>query len=192
MTLLILLSLVAPSYAGVSYVPSAPQPRPSPGASAGEDGSAEEILKARKEMQQAYDSINVSNPFSADPGKALPPGTPAGTGRVAEIQKLLANPAVQGYLGAFNNPAVTGAIQEVAKHPNRNLLLGCEAGLLLFMIIIRAWRQSKATHWARKLWVNFYTFVLGSGLATVGLPAVIIGDSYLTMLKGLAGRFLGK
>lgn len=152
----------------------------------------DELLKARKEMQQAYDAINVSNPFSSEHGKAAPAGAPVATGRVAEIQKLLANPAVQGYLGAFNNPAMTAAIQQVAKHPNRNVLLGSEAGLFVLMIIIRAWRQSKARHWARKLWVNFYTFVIGTGLAAVGLPAAIIGDSYVTMLQGLVSHLLGK
>jgi hypothetical protein len=166
----ILVFSAAPALAGVSV--SGPPPvqpqlaRPmgavgAPGAPGpGSDDPAAELIRLRAEQSKAYESLNALNPFSESYGK-IQGAVTAATGPVAQLQKLLSQPAVQGYLKLFSSPAFSQGVDQVLKSPSRMTLLYAELGWIVFMLIFRAWRFSKSTHWAARLWTRFWTFVLG-------------------------------
>jgi hypothetical protein len=162
-------------------LPSATPGQPTaPGQSTPPADDVGELMKNRAQFQQAYEGLNTNNPISAD----FNPGAVTGaTGPLAQMQKMLSNPMVQGYLRIFQNPALLETVQKIGSHPNRMTLLYSEIAFIIFIFIFRAWRQSKAQHWARKLWVSFYVFLLAAGGASFGLPALIIGDPYIEMWK---------
>jgi hypothetical protein len=107
-----------------------------------------------------------------------------GGDELAQFQRLLASPAVQAYLRFFKNPAFSDGINDVFRNPNKKTLLYWELALALFLIVFRAWRLSKVTHWARRLWVKFYSFAAYSTLSVVVLPSIIMGVPYVRLLTG--------
>ncbi|OFZ79284.1 MAG: hypothetical protein A3K03_05795 [Bdellovibrionales bacterium RIFOXYD1_FULL_44_7] len=147
--------------------------------------SAEELVKQRAEIQKAYESLNTLNPFSETYGNVAPPDRHTLEGQMEQLQTLLSNPAVQGYLKLFTNPAFSRGMTEIYNHPSRMTLLYSEIGLLVFMVLFRAWRLSKAKHWLRKVWVNSYTFVAGWCLALFAVPLLVFGLSYAETMKGI-------
>lgn len=174
--------------AGVSVihaVPTAPAVAP-PAGSVADDDPAAELARARAEARKAYESINRSNPMSGDfaPGSEPVPGSPQDP--LAKLQTILSHPAVRGYLSLFSDPAFAQAVEQVMGSPERLHLLYAEIGFALFMLVFRAWRFSKCTHWARRLWTNAWTFGLYWAGAVAAVPCVVIGKPYYRMLAGLA------
>jgi hypothetical protein len=157
-----------------------------------------DLMQSRAQMQQAYQALNAMNPLSGEYGKngasGGVPGLPGvdATGpnaemleRIASLQKILSNPAVHTYLKLFNNPAFSRGMSDIVQHPNRMTLLYVEIGLLIFMLIFRAWRYSKVTHWFRRLIIKFYTFIMYVGLASFVAPWVVLGQGYYDTVTGL-------
>jgi hypothetical protein len=171
---------------GASQLSPAGAHSPQPGGTSDDDPAAE-LMKVREQQLKAYGSINSSNPLSADFAGVgnLPKDGPFG-----KLAGILSNPAVQAYLQFFSNPAFSDGMSKIVQSPNRLNLLYGEVGLFLFMIIFRAWRFAKADHWAKKLWTNLWTFVMGIVLAAA-LPVVLI-DGYLQTLQGLFEYFTKK
>ncbi len=165
-----------------------------------DDDPVIELQKTLEEQGKPYQAINNLNPFSDDYGKTDPLTHTNSSGAVvvssqsakqlAQLQKLLSTPVVHGYLSLFSKPVLSSGINKVIKRPNRKILLYSEIGLLLCMIVFRAWRQSKAKHWYRKLWITFYCLVLGMGLGVFVVPAVVMGRSYFGTLKEIAQSLL--
>ena len=165
------------------------------------DDPAAELVRARAEIQKAFEVINSTNPMSDQYGKPAPgvPGMPATAAqrlemsqkhgellrRAEDLQRLLSHPAVQGYLKLFNNPVFSAAAERVVKHPDKTTLLYGEIGLFVLLIVFRSWRTARARHWAHRLWIKTYSLVLWAALAAVALPALIIGRDYYNILRGL-------
>lgn len=157
----------------------------------GDDASAE-LMRKRQEMMKAYEQVNSNNPLSTDFSATQALGSVAPTGAMAELQKLMQNPMVQSYMKLFQDPAVVGGLNFVMNHPDRQKWMYAQAGLILLMIIFRAWRQSKRDHWFGKMWVSFYSFCLGTVLSVAVLPTVIFGTKYMDLLQGVAKNFMPK
>ena len=148
------------------------------------DDASVEALRLRVEQQKAYQSLNNVNPMSTeyDPNS----GVTAGTGPAGDFQRLLAQPAVQSYLKIFSNPVFSKGVDQVLKSPRRMELLYAELGFIVFMIIFRAWRFSKCTHWTGKLWTSIWTFGffwVGSGVL---VPWLVLGEAYTQLMSGTA------
>jgi hypothetical protein len=164
----------------------APQAAQAPSASPGNEDAAIEAERARAELQKAYEQINAMNPLSATYGKGLPAGAsdiPADS-PIANMQRLLSNPAVQGYLKFFSNPFFSKGLEQIMNSPKRANLAYGELGLILFVLVLRAWRQAKANHWLKRLWVSVWTTGVYLAGASVVVPWLILGDPYYETLKG--------
>ena len=83
------------------------RPAPSPVPNPALDDAVAEAGRLRQELAKAYESINVMNPMSPQYGKGTPPapGSPPPAAPIAQLQQILGNPAVQGYLKFFSSPA---------------------------------------------------------------------------------------
>lgn len=151
----------------------------------------EDLIRAREEMQRAYQTINALNPMSPDYGKSAATTNPQASPvpvppEVASLQKLLAQPAVQSYLKLFSNPSFQSGISRLTEHPNRMMFLYVNGGWLLVVIVGRAWRISKTDRWWHRLWVKFYWGILFLLGAFVVIPFLVFGTPYLELATGLA------
>jgi hypothetical protein len=160
--------------------PSAPQGQV---ATNGDDDAVIELTRLRAEQQKAWETINGNNPLSASFGTGVP-GTSAGTGPFEQINKILSQPAVQAYMKFFTNPIFSKGVDQIIKSPQRMTLLYVEIGLVVFMLIFRAWRFSKSTHWVGRLWTKIWTLVLFWLLALVAVPWAVLGDPYYQTIRG--------
>lgn len=106
-----------------------------------------------------------------------------GLGPFAQLQALLQSPVAQKLGRLATNPEFTAAADRFIRHPDRNKLIYINLGLLLVMLVFRAWRHSKVKHWARRLWVSFYTGVVFWSLIFVAVPRIVIGESYFTLWR---------
>ena len=104
------------------------------------------------------------------------------SGPLGQFQSLLESPVVRKLGRLIANRDFTQSADQLLQHPGRMTLLYCEIALLLFMYVFRAWRFSKSTHWAGRLWTNFYSGVAFWGLSSIALPRIVLGESYFRML----------
>jgi hypothetical protein len=144
----------------------------------------DELTRSRAEMQKAYDQLNNMNPLSADYQKTAP--VTAATGPFADLNRLLSQPAVQGYLKFWSNPVFAKAVDEVMKHPNRNWVLYGEIGWVLFMLFLRTWRLARAKSVIAKVYANLWTFMLFWVGALILVPWGAIGKPYYDLVTSAA------
>lgn len=157
------------------------------------DAAIDDLNKSLQERAEFYNKLNAANPMSDQYGKGTAPTGPgavsfqgkAPSASEARLLQVLSSPAVQGYLRLFSSQAFSRGIDEVIKSPNRALLAYAELGLLLFMIVFRAWRFSKCRHWFAKLWANAWTLAMGIALSVGVVPSIVIGQGYVSMLQGV-------
>ena len=70
------------------------------------------------------------------------------------------------------------SVGELWNNPNRNTMLLAQLGFFLLMLILKAWRQSRALHWFRKLLIGFaFTVVTWVGLLYV-IPLIVLGEAF--------------
>jgi len=102
-----------------------------------------------------------------------------------KVNKIINNPLIQGYLKVFSNPEFIRQVEQVIKHPNRQMIFFVEAGWFILFLMFRAWCAVKITHW-------FIGFIIRS-IATLGYMAIgsvlvpwfFIGTPYSKMLTTL-------
>lgn len=70
------------------------------------------------------------------------------------------------------------AAQDLWKHPDRNKMLAIQAAFFLFMIILKAWRQSRATHWFRKLLIGFFFSIFTLVGVSYAVPLLVLGEPF--------------
>jgi hypothetical protein len=152
------------------------------------DDAVEELTRARGELQKAYDSINAVNPLSSGYLKAegaAPPPPPSGP--LADLYRLMNNPAVQGYLKLFSNPTFYQGVEQIMQHPRRKELVYAELVFFFFMLLFRSWRMSKAVKWYQRVWTYTWTWVAYWVLSVTAVPYAILGDAYYRLISGALG-----
>lgn len=88
-----------------------------------------------------------------------------------------------------SDPDVFRSLEGMWTHPNRNLVFLFQGIFLLLMILIKAWRQSKAKHWLWKLWAGFfYSALTWIGLLYV-IPLAVLGAPFRTFTNAVARLF---
>jgi hypothetical protein len=163
------------------------------------EDAAAELERVRAEQRNSWSSLGAMNPLApgtaagtgaAGPGGAVSAADPmAGlSGPFAQLGQLLQSPLVQGYLKLFSNPVFArGADQLVQafKGPKRLRLLYAQIGFILFILVLRAWRFSKSTHWLKRLWTQAWTFLLFWVGTLVIVPWAVLGDPYYNVVAGV-------
>lgn len=62
--------------------------------------------------------------------------------------------------------------------PHRNTMLLAQLGFFLFMLLVKAWLQSRPVHWFRKFLIGFFlNLVTLLGLAYV-IPLIVLGEPF--------------
>jgi hypothetical protein len=181
--IIFVLSLGQPAFANV---PEGVDPN-----NAMHDNTAEELMQQKLKQQAAYDQLNQNNPFSNQFGQAPtgpnPQLNPELAAKLAFVQRMLASPATQAFLGFFSSPVFTSAVEQILKSPNRMALLYTQAGWFVFLLLFRAWRSSKLAgkSWYWGLWLNLWTSVVYSAVAAVVIPTFWLGSAYTDIVKGV-------
>ena len=63
-------------------------------------------------------------------------------------------------------------------NPNRPKMLYIQAAFFVFMLIFKAWRQSKVFHWFKKMLLGFFlTIFTWVGIAYV-IPLIVLGEPF--------------
>lgn len=75
-------------------------------------------------------------------------------------------------------------------HPDRNKMLLIQLGFFLFMLIVKAWRQSKTQHWFKKMLVGFFfTLLTLVGISYV-IPLIVLGEPFAVFTGTLFKVFI--
>jgi hypothetical protein len=179
-----------PSGTPVAVAPgNAAAPAPAPSSPSSGDDAVDELTRLRAEQQKAWETINGNNPLSAGFGQGSG-GVGAGTGPFEQINKILSQPAVQGYLKFFTNPAFSKGVDQIMNSPQRMTLLYVEIGFAVFMLIFRAWRFSKSAGWAGRLWTKVWTFAFYWVGSLIVVPWAVLGDPYYQTIRGALEVFM--
>ena len=88
-----------------------------------------------------------------------------------------------------SDPNVLRSFQEIWAHPHRNQVFLFQGIFLLVMILVKAWRQSKAKNWLWKLWVGFFYSVLTWTGVIYVIPLAVFGSPFRTLTSALARLF---
>ncbi len=132
---------------------------------------AEELAK---EMQQFQES--TLKQLQVIQEKARGPGDQLG---------LLREKAVK----LATNESFMKAVEEVWSHPKRATVLWANLGFFIFMILIKAWRQSKAKNWFTKMLVGLViTLITWAGMIFL-VPWLVMGNSYKVLIMNLMNTF---
>jgi hypothetical protein len=63
-------------------------------------------------------------------------------------------------------------------HPERDKVLLIQLGFFLLMIVLKAWRQAKASHWLKKLLLGFlFSLLTWVGVLYV-IPLAVLGEPF--------------
>ena len=115
---------------------------------------AEQMLKQLEKVTTGGASLNGGQPSSLDVArqKAM---------RLASDDRFLKSAA------------------DLWAHPDRPKMLLIQLGFFLFMMIIKAWRQSKVRHWFKRMLLGFVlTIFTWIGIAYV-IPAIVLGEPFV-------------
>ncbi len=80
------------------------------------------------------------------------------------------------------NEKILQAANAIWQHPNRNKVLWVNLGFFIFMILVKAWRQSKCRNWFTKLVVGLlFTIITWVGMGFF-VPWVVLGSPYKVLV----------
>ncbi len=154
------------------------------------------IQQQEAQMKANFQKLNQSNPLFNSSGPSAPIAD-ANVGGIKpdaafeNLNKMMKNPLVQGYMKVFSNPELISQFQVIIKHPDRQLILFAEAAWFILFLIYRAWLATKAIHWffafLIRLMSNAGYFVISS----IGIPMILIGDPYIKVLTTLYQSLTG-
>ncbi len=79
---------------------------------------------------------------------------------------------------------------ELWSHPDRNKMLLIQLGFFIVMLIFKAWRQSRSTHWFKKLIVGFFFSILTWVGLVYLIPLLVLGEPFAVFTGTLFKVFL--
>jgi hypothetical protein len=145
----------------------------------------------------------------AQPGKVVPGapaaagaegnGEEAGLGEPQDMSGALAAMVGNGQLGEMQMKMLKLVMSEkflktakdVWGSPDRPKVFIYQAAFFLFMLMIRAWQQSRVEHWFRRFLVGLAcTVITWAGMAYF-IPSIVIGMAYRDLLHMLYQTFFG-
>jgi hypothetical protein len=141
--------------------PSVRAPMPPAAARAGDatdDAGAREALELRARQEAALEHVN----------------------------RITSAPWIQAYVGALSGPRAQEMAEMAGRASVRWKLLGALVAWFLAMVILRAWRRSRARGWIGALWVSAWTFALFALGALLGIPWLVLGPQYVDWLQRVA------
>lgn len=63
-------------------------------------------------------------------------------------------------------------------HPQRNNMLLFQLGFFLFIVVLKAWINSRPKHWFRKLLIGFFVNILTVITISYVIPLLVIGEPF--------------
>lgn len=99
------------------------------------------------------------------------------------LQSIMKSRPFRAYVGLAQSKDFQQNAQAIATHPQKMLVLYIELAWLVFFLVFRAWRQSKAKHWFRRLWISFYCLALWWIGMLLVIPWSVLGAPYRETLK---------
>ncbi len=176
--------------------PAAPTqaPVPTSGAPAVGDNpdAVEQVARERQNYEQAHAGFNSLNPLSSEFQAPNPGQVPAELmqspelkQRMEQLQALLGNPAVQGYLKIASDKEVQDGAMGVLHSPDLKKLGLYQLGFLVVFMFARSMWMGRATSLIKRVWVSFSSGIIYLGCASVGLPLLVLGSNYMKILQGV-------
>lgn len=131
----------------------------------------EDLEKDLRDLQQQAESLLTGLQKGASAGAG------AGSAQLdVARRKVFTLASDQRFLQAMN---------AVWASPHRNELFVIDLIFVLFVVLIRAWRQSRARNWFTRLLVGFFCAgIMWAGLA-YAIPALVLGEPYRIMVARL-------
>ncbi len=149
--------------------------------------AAADILEMREEMQKAVAPVNAANPFTEGAlGVAPTGGGGAGVVPSAKWMEALSHPAFQAYLKLLTDSSFLDTLKALTQHPNRLNLVYAEIAWFFLLMLFRSWRFGKAKGFLGRLWIRFYTFGLGTGVGSLLIPYLLLGDGFKRVITQVA------
>jgi hypothetical protein len=132
---------------------------------------AEELTREMQEFQQStLKQLQLIHEKAKGPGDQI--------GQLREKAVKLAT-----------NETFMKAVEEVWSHPKRSTVLLVNLGFFIFMVLVKAWRQSKARNWFTKMIVGFvFTLITWAGMIFL-VPWIVLGNSYKILITNLINTF---
>lgn len=143
-----------------------------------EEDLQRELEQAQENMQKAQENAqNMLRQLQEKTGGAL------GNEKLAVVREKVMKLA--------NNPDFLTAAGELFTHPKRSKVLVINLIFFVFMIILKAWRQSKASNWFVKMIVGFsFTIITWAGMVYF-IPSFVFGPVYQVFLGSIWKAFAG-
>jgi len=178
----------------VNVVPAPPAPpaqtptsvAQAPAAAVDNQDAVEQVVRERQSYEQAHAGFNNLNPLSSDfqaPGSGQVP--PELKQKMEQLQALLGNPAVQGYLKIASDKEVQDGAMGVLQSPDLKKLGLYQLGFLVVFLFARSMWMGRATSLIKRVWVSFSSGIIYFGCASVGLPLLVLGSNYMKILQGI-------
>ena len=158
------------------------------------DADLVELQRQEAQMKANFEKLNQSNPLLNQTG-ANQTGAPPLAGDVKpdaafeNLNKMMTNPALQGYMKIFSNPVLIGQVQQIIKHPNRQLIFFAEAVWLVLFLMFRAWCSAKIRNWFVGFIIRMITTLGYFTISTIGIPWILIGEPYSKAITTLFKSF---
>lgn len=77
------------------------------------------------------------------------------------------------------------SVTDLWKHPKRETLLWIELGFLIVMFLFKAWRQSKTSHWFKRLLIGFVIGWITWAIAILVIPYFVLGEPFKIVVMTL-------
>lgn len=147
-------------------------------------------MEERKKTEEAAKILNETNPMSTDFGARKPGETKAATTNtqmptestgITKYLEYLKHPAALVLMNLASQPEFLKIVGELVDHPRKRELIYTQVGMLIFLILFRAWRASQIQGWFRKLWMSIWTFAIFLVLSSYVAPRIILGEPYLKL-----------
>lgn len=123
-------------------------------------GQAEEVIKQLEKVAPG-----------ANPGAATQPGAPATPLDIAR----------QKAMRLANDERFLKNATDLLAHPARKKMLYIQIGFFIFMLLLKAWGQSKVQNWFKRMLLGFVlTILMCFGLSYV-IPVFVLGEPFVVV-----------
>ena len=156
---------------------------------------AQEAMQDRARLNNSYSGFNQNNPLSTGYGMAPSGQAPSGSNplmdsQMASYQKLtqfMSSPYFKSLMKLVSDPKILKMAVDLANHPGRKNLAIAETILFVFFIFLKAWANYKieSRRWFVSVLTRTSLWLFYLGMSTVGIPALIFGDTYIGLIKAI-------
>jgi|GEM_PF-4468634 len=147
-------------------------PKMAGGAGDNPDKEMDEIVKEIGDFHSQAEQMMKQLEKSA--GGMLPNGQPNPAGGGSPLDN-----ARRKMIQLASDDRFLKSAQDLWAHPDRPKMLLIQLGFFVFMLIIKAWRQSKVHHWFKRMMLGFVlTIFTWIGIAYV-IPAIVLGEPFI-------------